>query len=46
MSVKNLLQSLQGMGNLNVSRSKDCAGYKWRVEWIDGGDKKPITVQN
>ena len=39
------MQSLQGIGNLNVVRSKDCGGYKWRVKWVDGGDKLPISVK-
>ena len=39
------MQSLQGIGNLNVVRSKDCGGYKWGIKWVDGGDKLPISVK-
>jgi hypothetical protein len=44
-SFRDYLQSLQGIGNLNIVRSKDCGGYKWRVKWVDGGDKLPISVK-
>jgi hypothetical protein len=44
VTLRNLLQTLPGIGNLNVTRSKDCAGYKWRVEWMNGGNKLPISV--
>lgn len=44
VTMRNLLQTLPGVGSLNVTRSKDCAGYKWRVEWLNGGNKLPISV--
>ena len=38
------LESLPGMGVVDVSRSGDCAGYKWRVKWDTvGGDRPTIT---
>lgn len=44
-SLRDYLQSLKGIGSLNVQRSKDCAGFKYRVKWVDGGDKLPISVR-
>ena len=35
---------MQGMGAITVTRSQDCAGYLWNINWIDGGNKQPITV--
>ena len=43
-SFQNLLQSLYGIGSLTVTRSKDCAGYQWKVDWVDGGNKPKISV--
>ena len=42
----NYLQSLAGFGQSNVIRSKDCSGYKWRVKWVDGGNKDSIKVDS
>lgn len=42
--LKNYLESLKDIGSLNVDRSKDCAGYKYRIKWANGGDKLPISV--
>lgn len=42
--MRNFLQTFDEMGNLIVTRSKDCAGYKWHIEWIDGGNKNSINV--
>jgi len=39
-----LLESIPGFGRNQVTRSKDCAGFKWRVRWENGGDKLPLTV--
>ena len=39
------LQSLPDIGSLQVSRSKDCAGYTWTVRWNSGGFQNPITVR-
>ena len=41
---RNLLQSIKGMGEITVTRSKDCAGFKWEVDWINGGNQIPLTV--
>ena len=38
------LQSIQNMGSLTVTRSRDCAGYSWSVRWNEGGNKFPINV--
>ena len=38
------LESLPDMGVVDVSRSGDCADYKWRVKWDTvGGDRPTIT---
>ncbi len=42
--LKNFLESLKDIGSINVQRSKDCAGYKYNIKWLNGGDKQPIAV--
>jgi hypothetical protein len=32
------------MGAITVTRTRDCAGYQWEVDWFDGGNKPAITV--
>ena len=39
-----LFQSVQGFGFVDITRSKDCAGYKWTTKWLTGGDKPSLTV--
>lgn len=39
-----LFQSVQGFGFVDITRSNDCAGYKWTTKWLTGGDKPPLTV--
>ena len=39
-----LLQSIPSFGNAQVTRSKDCSGYKWTVKWLSGGDKPALTI--
>ena len=34
------------MGQMSVTRSKDCAGYKWSIRWESGGDKEPLSIVN
>jgi hypothetical protein len=43
--MRDYLQSFNGIGSLSVVRSKDCAGYKWSINWLSGGEKKPINVK-
>lgn len=43
--LNSIMQSLNGIGPLKVTRSKDCTGYKWRVEWFYGGNRQPIQVK-
>jgi hypothetical protein len=38
------IQSFKNMGFVSVIRSKDCAGYKWRIKWVNGGDKPQLQV--
>jgi len=38
----NLLQSQTGF--LTVKRTKDCAGFKWNVKWVNGGNKPAISI--
>ncbi|CAF0756351.1 unnamed protein product [Brachionus calyciflorus] len=45
-SLKSTLESVRNFGRVSVQRSKDCSGYKWRVKWIDGGDKPSLTISN
>ncbi len=44
LQIRNLLQSVEGIGTVKVTRSKDCAGFKWRIEWTEGGKKIPLKV--
>lgn len=32
------------MGQMTVTRSKDCAGYKWNIRWESGGDKEQLSI--
>jgi len=32
------------MQNINVTRSQDCAGYKWTIQWFYGGNKDEIKI--
>lgn len=43
-SLKNYLESAKEMGQVSVERSKNCAGYKWRIKWQSGGSKPQITI--
>ena len=43
--MKDYIQSFNGIGSLKVVRSKDCAGYKWDINWLSGGDKNPFNVK-
>ena len=38
----NLFQSNTGF--LTVKRTKDCAGYKWNVKWVNGGNKPAMSI--
>ena len=42
--MKYLLESIEDIGKLTVTRSKDCGGYKWKIEWNNGGDQSEIKV--
>ena len=42
--LRNLLQSQADFGYIQVTRSNDCAGYKWRFKWLSGGDKPQFIV--
>ena len=42
--MQNYLNSIKGIGLTKVTRSKDCAGYKWTVKWITGGDKPLMSL--
>ncbi|CAF4171105.1 unnamed protein product [Rotaria magnacalcarata] len=42
-----LLQSSPDFGFLNVTRSRDCTGYLYSIEWIaNGGQKSAISISN
>ncbi len=43
--VKHLLQTIQEIGAVSVTRSQDCAGYQWEVDWFYGGNQLPISVK-
>ena len=45
MDMKSFLQSIQEIGAVSVIRTQDCAGYQWEVDWVYGGNKKPINVR-
>jgi hypothetical protein len=38
------LATLQGFGTATVQRSKDCAGYQWKVKWNNGGKKDLMQI--
>jgi hypothetical protein len=42
----NYLQLWDDFGQAIVTRTKDCAGYKWSVKWLTGGRKPALTVRN
>lgn len=44
--MQNYLNSIKGIGLTNVTRSQDCAGYKWTVKWLTGGDKPLMSLVN
>ncbi len=42
-----LLQSSPDFGFLNVTRSRDCTGYLYTIEWVANGGQKPaISIAN
>ncbi|CAF0814130.1 unnamed protein product, partial [Brachionus calyciflorus] len=43
-SFKVLLESVKGMGQVTVTRTNDCAGYKWQIRFETGGDKPLLTI--
>ncbi|RMZ95339.1 fibrocystin-L isoform X1 [Brachionus plicatilis] len=43
-SLKNYLESVKQMGQVTVERSKNCAGYKWRIKWQSGGSKPQLSI--
>ncbi len=40
-----MLQTIQEIGAVSVTRSQDCAGYQWEVDWFYGGNQLPISVK-
>lgn len=47
MDLTNRLQSSSDFGFLNITRSRDCTGYSYRIEWLtNGGQKTPISITN
>ena len=40
----NYLESLPGIGTLNVVQTGDCANYAYTIGWNDGGNKPQISV--
>ena len=42
----NLLQSITNFGYVIVKRSKDCAGFKWLIKWINGGNQDSLTINS
>jgi hypothetical protein len=43
----NRLQASTDFGYLNVTRSGDCTGYSFTIEWIaNGGQKSAISIAN
>ncbi|CAF4972156.1 unnamed protein product, partial [Rotaria socialis] len=43
----NRLQSSSDFGYLNVTRTGDCSGYSYTIEWItNSGQKSPISITN
>lgn len=43
-AIRSYLESAEKMRQLIVVRSKNCAGYKWRVTWQTGGSKPRIQI--
>jgi len=41
-----LLQTIPGFGDAQVTRTKDCAGFRWTVKWLTGGQKPALTVSS
>lgn len=41
-----LKDTLPGFGDSTVERTRDCSGYKWRVKFVEGGDKEQMEVGN
>ena len=39
-----LFKTIPSFGNAQVIRVGDCAGYKWTVKWLAGGDKSDISI--
>lgn len=39
-----MLEALEGFGNVNIVRSKDCSGFKWYMIWQEGGEKLPVEI--
>lgn len=39
-----LVQSMENLGTVTVTRSKDCHGFKWALKWRDGGYKSRFTI--
>lgn len=39
-----LFKSIPEFGNVEVTRSKDCSGYKWTIKWLSGGDKPAVSI--
>lgn len=42
--LENYLESFKNFGSISVIRSKDCSGYKWRLKWVNGGDKIDLQI--
>nr|XP_014351910.1 PREDICTED: fibrocystin-L [Latimeria chalumnae] len=40
------LQSISSMGQISVSRSGSCAGYRWTIKWISQSGKQPLLQIN
>ncbi|CAF3954248.1 unnamed protein product [Rotaria sp. Silwood2] len=47
LDLTNRLQSSSDFGFLNITRSRDCTGYSYRIEWLgNGGKKSLISIAN
>ncbi|CAF3664415.1 unnamed protein product [Rotaria sordida] len=47
LDLTNRLQSSADFSFLSITRSRDCTGYSYRIEWLtNGGKKTPITIAN
>ncbi|CAF0710276.1 unnamed protein product [Brachionus calyciflorus] len=44
--LKDYIDSLKNFGSSNIIRSKDCAGYKWSIKWLNGGDKSDFSISS